>query len=320
MRIDLALALLLGLARLDAAVVAENGFMTLGDRGADAIRGGPAPRCRFELAFKLERTTRVWAEARGLQGLRAGSNASPEVFLDETYLGPLRVEHGGDWRGSQALDLSPGAHVLSLRCASVADADDVSIQRLLVLTDQAPTPRAPRPRGRGQASKQASSVAAAPQPGAPAPGPCERLRERVDWLGGLPGGGKTLSVFSGRTVDGGSMVRLEPGEAWTLLVKVPGEAKDKALALSTGWKADAGGRLSFLFFIDAEAAELPARDALDYRPRVWEPLRFEFCGGRLSAKFARARPQPLAWDRPEAELVIGAQGLELALKPAPTPH
>ena len=130
-------------ASATAAVIAENGLTVIGDGGSDAVRGGPPPQRRFHLPFQLSRAERVWVEAQGLQGLRHDSNTAPEVFLDDVYLGPLRSEHGADWRSPQAVDLSPGAHVLELRCADAMDADDVSLQRLQVLSDSKARPAKP---------------------------------------------------------------------------------------------------------------------------------------------------------------------------------
>jgi hypothetical protein len=322
-RIRLALLVLLAAAPLQAAVVAENDITVVGDRGADALRGGPPPSCRIVVPFTLAAPARVWAEASGLQGQGPDPNAAPEVFLDDTYLGTLRVEHGVDWRSPEAVDLSAGAHALLLRCAEVPDADDVRMESLRVMAELPGKPKPvhaalKRPQAKAAAKPSAAPVSAqAPAPEAAKTPDCGHLRERVEWIDGPPERGKTLSVFNGHIVDGGSLVKLQPGEAFTLLVKVPGEAKQKAPALSTGWKADAGERLCFLFFIDPEAAQLPARDARDYRPNAWEPLRFEYCGGRLSVRFAKAHAQSLAWNKDYAELVVGAQGLELGLKPAP---
>jgi hypothetical protein len=311
-------------AGLQAAVIAENGITVVGDRGADALRGGPPPSCRIVVPFTLKAPGRVWAEASGLQGQGPDPNAAPELFLDDTYLGILRAEHGVDWRSPEAVDLSAGAHTLLLRCADVPDADDVRMESLRVMGEiqGKPAPAARKrmpPKPAAAPSAGATPLqAVAPEPAAALTPGCGRLRERVEWIGGAPERGKTLSVFNGKVVDGGSLVILKSGEAFTLLVKVPGEEKQKALALSSGWKADKAERLCYLFFIDPQAAQLPARDARDYRPGAWEPLRFEFCDGRLSVRFAKAHPQSLAWHKDSAELVVGAQDLELALKPYPS--
>lgn len=324
MRTSLALVVLLAAAPLRAAVLAENDITVVGDRGADALRGGPAPRCRIVVPFTLTAPARVWAEASGLQGQGQDPDAAPEVFLDDSYLGTLRVEHGVDWRSPQALELSAGAHTLLLRCADVPDADDVRMESLRVKGELQGAPAAaPRKRAHTKPAallnaEPAPARAEAPVPAAATSPDCGHLRERVEWIGGAPERGKTLSVFNGKVVDGGSLVILKPGEAFTLLVKVPGEEKQKALALSSGWKADKAERLCYLFFIDPQAAQLPARDARDYRPGAWEPLRFEFCDGRLSVRFAKAHPQSLAWHKDSAELVVGAQDLELGLKPYPS--
>jgi hypothetical protein len=321
-RAELLVLLLLAL-RAHGAVLAENGITVVGDRGADALRGGPAPSCRIVVPFKLAWPARVWAEADGLQSQRHDSDGAPEAFIDDQYLGPLLAEHGVDWRSPQAVQLSPGAHVLILRCAQVPDANDVRMEKLRVMSDPAPKPM-PRPRAAYKRAKVQSiqtELSPAPEPPAtgPAPEACAHLLERVDWPAEESRRGKTLSVFSGRSVDGGSLVHLKAGEAWTLLVKVPREADGNALGLAAAWKAAGPGRRCFLFYIDPEAAQAPKRDPSDYRPNTWEPLRFEYCGDRLAATFARNRPISLTWTQPEVELLVGAQGLELGLKPA-SPH
>lgn len=296
MRVSLLLgALLLG-AALNAAVVAENGLTVLGDKGSDAIRGGPPPQCRHQLRFHLDQPTRVWVEAQGLQGLHADSNAAPEVFLDERYLGPLRVEHGRDWRSPLDLDLPAGPHVLELRCAAVADADDVSMQRLRVLSAAAP--------------KKRKAKAPAKQAGCAAP------LLRKDWPPALGRGSLTLSVLSGREAASPVLATLKDGEAWLLQARVPAAAQGGALALNATLSRLAPGRWRLLFMLDSKG-RVDRNDPVGYRPGAWEPLRFQFCQGQLRADFAQAGALQMAEDAPSVSIEVAARDLELGLKPAP---
>lgn len=295
MRARLLLALFIA-APLSAATIAENGLLNLGDRGGDAIRGGPAPVCRFQLAFKLAEPTRVWVEAEGLQGLHRDSNAAPEVFLDDAYLGPLRVEHGGAWRSPRDLQLAAGRHVLELRCAAVGDADDVSLQKLRVLSEGPAAPKAK----------------AAPKPAAKG---CSAPTLRKDWPKRLGRGGLTLSVLSGREADSKPLHTLKAGEAWALQARVPADPQGGALALNASMQRLAPGRWKLLFHLDPRGRD--RNDPVGYRPGQWEPLRFQLCDGQLRAEFAQAGALQMAEPGPQASIEIAAQDLELGLKPAP---
>jgi hypothetical protein len=298
MRVSLSLALLLSASSLWPAVLAENGLLVIGDKGADAIRGGPPPQCRFQWRFKLDAPTKVWAEAEGLQGLQRGGNAAPELFLGESYLGPLRLEHGDSWRSPKAVLLPAGEHALELRCAAVRDADDVSIQRLRVLSD-APAPSRPGPR-----RKPASAAA------------CRDLRTRKDWPARLGRGSVTLSVLSGRQAGSGILVQLEPGQAWHCAVRVPQAPGGGALALAAQWERLGPQRWRLLFFIDPQGRANPRNDAVGYEPGAWEPLHLQLCEGRLQAAFAKTGALPQAVPQGPIQVEIAAQDLELGLKPA----
>lgn len=281
-------------ASVKAAVIAENGLTVIGDRGSDAIRGGPPPQRRFHLPFQLKRSERVWVEAQGLQGLRHDSNAAPEVFLDEVYLGPLRSEHGADWRSPQAVDLSPGAHVLELRCADAMDADDVSLQRLQVLSDSEARP--------------VRTVTAKP-----ARTDCGALVGRRDWPQRLHGKALILSVLSGRQRSSGSLVTLHEPQRWMLQARVPKGSDGRPLALAAELSYPQPGHARLLFYVDATSS--PQVDELGYTPGAWEPLSFRYCGGNLAVDFARSPSLVRAGAAPALTLEIAAQDLELGLKP-----
>jgi len=73
-----------------------------------------------------------------MAGLPVGdSDAAPEIFLDDAYLGPLLPEHGGDWRSPHALLLAAGPHRLLVRLApgSGAPPTALSLGSLRVLSD-----------------------------------------------------------------------------------------------------------------------------------------------------------------------------------------
>lgn len=288
------MALLLGALNGSAAPVAENGLLVIGDRGSDAIRGGPPALCRFQLPFTLAAATRVWAEAEGLQGLRGDHASVPEVFLNDVYLGPLRVEHGAHWRSPRAVDLPAGTHTLELRCAEAQDADDVSIQRLRVFSE-APAPSRARP-----ARARASSA------------DCSRLRQRKDRPAALSKGSLILSVLSGRQAASGTLVSLKPGDTWNLLARVPLGPDGKPLALATGLDLSRPGRARLLFLV-TPGVEVPV-DALGYTPGAWQPLAFRYCGGHLAVDFARGPSLARPSRAKNLKLEIAAQDLELSLK------
>lgn len=298
MRIRALVAMLLCAVALgQAAVVAENGLTVIGDRGADAIRGGPAPRRHFQLPFHLAAPARVWVEAQGLQGLRSGSDAAPEVFVDDSYLGPLRAEHGLGWRSPQALSLDAGEHVLELRCADVMDADDVSIQRLQVLSDAAATQR-PKVKV-GEAPRRTD---------------CGALVGRRDWPERLHGRAIILSVLSGRSSSAGTLIHLRQGERWQLRARVPLGADGKPLALRADLAYDRPGAARLTFSVEQGVA-VPV-DSLGYTPAAWQPLSFRYCGGHLAVDFARSPSLVRANDAPALGIEIAAKDLELSLKPA----
>lgn len=308
MRVSAALLTLALAAPLRPAVLAERAQVAIGDRGSDAIRGGPLPVCRFELRFTLDGPALVWAEAEGLQGRRPGGHGAPEAFLGGHYLGGLRAEHGAHWRSPRAVPLGAGEHSLELRCPDVKDADDVSIRRLRVLR-QGPGP-APAP----SRSKAGSAQALRARPRAA----CQDLQAGKAWPARLGAGGLTLSVLSGRSASAGVMARLAPGQAWAGLARIPKAADGGALPLAASLEpAQADGSVRLRFFLDPSGRLAPRHEAVGYRPGAWEPLRLEYCQGRVQATFARTGTLQQPHQGPWAEFEILAQDLELGLKPAP---
>src|SRR5580692_11236879 len=118
------------------ALLAEKGAGHLAEDGPSEVR----------LGFRLKAEGPVWAEAAGLGGLRAEDrDAAPEVFLDDSYLGPLLAAAGGSWRSPQALVLEPGRHVLLVRRADAEGGARAHWSRLRVLGDEPCAARARRP-------------------------------------------------------------------------------------------------------------------------------------------------------------------------------
>ncbi|MGH7441555.1 MAG: hypothetical protein ACREKE_02650, partial [bacterium] len=65
---------------------------------------GLAGRSQRILDFSLSKPGRVWAEAEGLTGLDGEDREqAPEVFLDDSYLGPLMPDFGSSWQSPRAL-------------------------------------------------------------------------------------------------------------------------------------------------------------------------------------------------------------------------
>jgi hypothetical protein len=288
MRVEgVALALWLALAGVaQAAVLAQGGPLRLG-------LDEPGALPQFSLAFHLSATARVWAEAQGLSGLKAGrSGEAPEVFLDDQYLGPLLAEHGGAWRSPEALDLAAGDHTLLLRCSSVGRPAACGARALKVLTD------APE-----------KAFAAAPVLASDCGHPVLTRR----WPARLHGESLVLSVLSGRTQSAGVMAELRPGQAWSCRVRLPAP-HGQALPLVAKFSVTRAGRGCLLLGLDQQF-QGPAQ-ALGYSPDTWEPLTVAFCGGRLRVALAEAPPFGVDVAVPRLELELAAQDVELGLEPA----
>lgn len=298
MRVSALLFLLTAAQAVHAATIAENGFIVLGDRGADALsaaqRHGQRERSKLELRFRLSAPDAVWAEAEGLRGLRQDSDAAPEVFLDDTYLGNLKAAHGSFWRSPKKLALEAGEHVLLIRCADVQEADDLSINRVRVLG------------GGPAAGKRGTAVRR---------GDCAHPLARKDVPERL-GKGLVLSVLSGRESRSGGLVTLADGEAWGLQVKLPKGPFGQVQAWMTEVHLPEPGRVRLLFRVNPELNPGTV-DAKHYTPGEWEPLRFSWCGGVLGIDFARAGrlDQPVKGSKVTIE--IAARDQEIALRPAP---
>lgn len=279
-------------------VLARRETIWMGDEGEDKLsavqRQGATPvGCELRLPFHLDAPARVWAEASRLDGLRLGNvNAAPEVFIDDTYLGPFLAEHEQEWRSPQALQLQAGGHMLLLRCASVADAADLRIEDLRVLSDPLPETAKPTPVTRCRCGDS----------------PVSRV-----WPARLKAKALMLSVLSGRTAFSGKLATLQQGQAWECLLRLPAR-QGKALPLVVREQAGPGD-LCHLIFVPDHSMQVPV-DALGYTPDAWEPVRVELCGGQLSLRLAQAPELRLPWKGKRLDLELGAQDLELGLKPA----
>jgi hypothetical protein len=289
MRIEGAWALAFWLAAsgpAGAAVLAQGGPLRLG-----LDQPGAVPQ--FSLAFHLSASARVWAEARGLNGLQPGhSGEAPEAFLDDQYLGPLLAEHGGAWRSPEALELAAGDHALLLRCSSVGSPADCGLRALEVVSD---------------GPKAAASAAPAPAPDCGHP----TLTRR--WPARLHGQSLVLSVLSGRTQSAGVMVQLRSGQAWACRLRLPAP-NGQALPLMAKFSVTRAGRGCLLLSLDRQFQGRV--DALGYTPDTWEPLTVSLCGGRLNVALAEAPPFAVDAAGPSLELELAAQDVELGLKPA----
>jgi hypothetical protein len=271
----------------------------IGDKGSDALpkawTQGQAPRARLQLRFHLAEAAVVWAEAQGLRGLRqGGGGGAPEVFMDEAYLGPLRADHGKRWRSPKALALEAGEHVLLIRTADVADADDVVLQRVLVLSE-------------GVKEKAVKARKAWKS--------CEGLTLRKSWPASLRGGSKTLSVLTGREARSGELVTLKAGEAWKAQVRIPYAQSGKPLPLAANL-FDEDGVLRLTLFFDATSDPNAPVGALGYKPGRWQGLQVRHCGNRIQVAIAQAPPMDLSVDGKPRAFEITARDLELSLKPA----
>lgn len=273
----------------------------MGDEGQDKLSAAQrlsatAVGRELRLPFQLEKPARVWVEAQRLEGLRLGQvNAAPEVFVDEAYLGPLLAEHGGHWRSPRAVMLAAGGHSLLLRNAAVADAADLRIEGLRVLSDGQPEAPDPAP-------------LLPPQPCACGVSPAGRA-----WPQRLAGKALLLSVLSGRTAYTGVLSHLRQGQAWECRLRLPSR-KGKPLPLAVSVERGPGALCRLIIAPDPQV-QAPV-NALGYSPDTWEPARLELCGGQLSLRFAQAPEIRLPWPLDELDLELGAQDLELGLMPA----
>ena len=246
------------------------------------------------LAFSLTVTARVWAEAGGLWGLPdQDDGAAPEAFVDEAYAGPLLAEHGGGWRSPQAFVLGPGPHQLLLRVSSL------------------------RPSGKaGGAWLKALSDPVAVFHPAPTPTPCgcPEAPSRKDWPARLKGGDLVLSVLSGRIQGAGLMAQLKDRDAWECRVRLPAAAGGGPLAVVASIHPMGPGLAQLVLGVDPDYRG-PA-EALGYTPGAWEPLRLQWCAGRLTLRLAHAPDAVIALDPGPLGLELAAQDLELGLAPA----
>jgi hypothetical protein len=264
----------------------------LAQRGAFRLAGSQAQQ---RLAFTLTATARVWAEAEGLWGLAGQDQGdAPEAFMDDAYAGPLLAEHGGGWRSPQAFLLGPGPHALLLRASTLrAAAAAAGGSALKALSDPLPV------------------LVPAPTP---PPCGCAEAPYRRDWPARLKGQGLVLSVLSGRLQSAGLMAALGEHDAWECQVRLP--APDgKPLALMAGVRASGPGGAVLALGVDPDYHG-PAQ-ALGYTPGAWEPLRLQWCQGRLTVRLAHAPEWVAALSPGPLALQLAAQGLELGLAPAP---
>jgi hypothetical protein len=264
-------------------VLARHAAFTL-DRG----------HAELSLPFSLTATARVWAEAGGLWGLpQQQDGAPPEAFVDQAYAGPLLAELGGGWRSPQAFVLGPGPHQIELRVSSLGPAGQAGGAWLKALSDPQPVFRA-----------------------APTPTPCgcPDAPSRKDWPSRLKGGDLVLSVLSGRVQGAGLMAQLKDRDAWQCRVRLPADAAGRPLAVVASIHPMGPGLAQLVLGVDPDYRG-PA-DALGYTPGAWEPLRLQWCAGRLTLRLAHAPAAVIALDPGPLGLELAAQDLELGLAPA----
>lgn len=298
-------ALLMLPGALGAAALASSGRLSLGDGGQDALPAALAQGrvTHFELPFQLSRKTQVWAEAEGIRFVDLGPDAAPEVFIDDHYVGPLHPEHGSSWRGPLTAELEAGPHKLVLRNAQVQDAEDFVLRRIFVYAS------APAKEAAVQAPVKMEAPAlprSAPENG------CD-LKERRDWPKERKAG-ITLSVLSGQVIPSGNLVRLKSGEAWTCGLKVTGRSS-KPLALLAHFAVGPGDKGRWILGLDPNPP--PLVDEVGFKSARWERFRAELCAGTLILQFGTGPQWKTAWAQPEIDLEIGAQGVEVSLRPIP---
>lgn len=304
MRVELlAFVLLPGI--LAAGPLASSGPLSFGDGGSDALPAALAKGrvARFELPFQLSKKTQVWAEAEGIRYVDLGPDSAPEAFIDDRYLGSLHPEHGSTWRGPLTAVLDPGPHRLVLRNAQVQDAEDFVLKRIFVYAS-APVPET-GPKAPAKQEPQAS-------PRSVSENGCD-LKERRDWPAQRKGG-ITLSVLSGQVVGSGSLVRLKSGEAWTCGLKVTGHSS-KPLALLARFAVGPGDKGRWILGLDPEPP--PLVEEVGFRSARWERFHAELCAGTLILQFGTGPQWKTPWPQPEIDLEIGAQSVEVALRPIP---
>ena len=252
------------------------------------------------LPFQLKGPGRVWAEADGLRGLDPEDrDAAPEVFLDDTYLGPLLADDGEHWRSPQALLLGSGRHWLVVRSAQEGAGPALKWSALRVLGD------APCPPARRHGVKRRPL----------ARGTCAHPAERGDWPSRLGKRPLILSAPDGKLASSGSLVLLRPGDVWKALMKIPKGSDGQALPLLVRFEAPRPAYARFLVWVDRRAHNQSQVDALGYHPDVWEPLSLTLCGGNLALHFAQESTLTLACKDPTLSFEIAAQDMDLRLAP-----
>ncbi|HTB21203.1 MAG TPA: hypothetical protein VK914_00705 [bacterium] len=298
----LALALALSTAPAAQASPCDGGPAALARGGAGQL--GPSGPHERRLDFHLAAAGLVWAEAEGVEGT-AGEDpdSAPEVFLDDRYLGPLTADSGADWRSPEALTLLPGPHQLLLRSAEDGEGPLLRWQSLRVM-GEAPC---------AEGSVPAASARRSRRPAPALPAPCGKLRQHAGWLG--PAGGLDLQAVPGRFVDSGPLVRLDQGETWTLMMKIPAAPGGGPLPLLVRFAPPSAGKLHFLIWVDKQFKGRVG--AVNYSAGLWQPLTLSLCSEGLRLRYAQEPPLLCPGLASGLTFEVAARDLDLALAPAP---
>jgi hypothetical protein len=259
---------------------------------------GPDGPYEERLGFRLAAADRVWAEAGGLGGLDPEDrDSAPEVFLDDTYLGPLLSDFGEAWRSPQALRLGPGEHEFLVRCAQEGEGPLLRWRSLRVLGD---SPCLPAP---ARAMESAPAL----------PATCGKLRRSFYWPPRLREQSLVLPEIGGRFAASGSLVRLRQGERWTVLMKIPKGPDGGPLPLVVRFETPVQGRVRFLIWVD-RSTRGPV-GAVGYVPGRWQALTLSLCSVSLRLRFAGEPPLEYPCGLSSVEFEVAARDLELSLAP-----
>jgi hypothetical protein len=222
-----------------------------------------------------------------LKGLSRQHKGEARLWLNDSLLGPLRIEHGGKgWVSVDRVYFPKGRHTLSIECG-----DEPFVMAGVRVGERGPESRHPSAGQVPEAETMEEPAEAGKDAGASGRGGriCQGLSLNTQWLPGKPGRAIMHSVVSGAAVRTPQLTLLKKGEHlrwWFYIHPRPGKGDSLRYApILLEWLKTDDGKWLLAFSVDhkemRKALEKKKKDyeprPFGYRPEKWTPLDLEFC-------------------------------------------